>query len=148
MRGLLVYTGLRLALLAAVWLVVQLVTPWRGLLAIAVALAVSGVIGFFLLDRTRDAASASVWRVFRRIDDRIQRNALAEDALVDATFGVDGPPGAAGGTEVLSAGRDAQANAQQQAVGTTEQSGEGEHRDEVSAGHTVEHDEADPHGQG
>lgn len=147
MRGLLVYTGLRLALLAAVWLIVQLVTPWRGLLAVAVALAVSGVIGFFLLDRTRDAASVSVWRVFRRIDDRIQRNALVEDALVDAAYGVDPASTQASGTEVLSAGRDGQSDAQKQPVDSAEHSGEGEHGDEVAAGRAVDHDEADPHGQ-
>lgn len=140
-----VYTGLRLALLVAVWLVVQLVTPWRGLLAIAVALAVSGVIGFFLLDRTRDAASASVWRVFRRIDDRIQRNALAEDAYAEAALGVD--PSPAESTEILSAGRDRQTDSQQQAVDAGEQSGEGQDRHEIAAGHPVEHDESDAHGQ-
>lgn len=79
MRGLLIYTGLRLALLAATWFLVQLVTPMRGLLAVAVALVVSGVLGFFLLDRPRDDASVSVSRLFRRIDAKIEASRTAED---------------------------------------------------------------------
>ena len=40
MRGIAIYTGLRVALLAAVWLLIQAVTPLRGLLAIALALVI------------------------------------------------------------------------------------------------------------
>jgi hypothetical protein len=101
-----IYTGLRLALLAAVWLIVQLVTPWRGLLAIAVAVAVSGVIGFFVLDRTRDSASESVWRVFRGIDDRIKRHEMQEDALVEASYGVDASRGVDAHRQGVSEGVD------------------------------------------
>ena len=71
MRGIAIYTGLRLAILAGVWLVIQIVTPMRGLLAIAVALVISGVISFVALDRPRDRASAGLSGVFRRIDERI-----------------------------------------------------------------------------
>lgn len=74
-----IYTGLRLALLAATWFLVQLVTPMRGLLAVAVALVVSGILGFFLLDRPRDDASVSVSRLFRRIDAKIESSRTAED---------------------------------------------------------------------
>lgn len=79
MRGIAVYTGLRVALLAAVWLLIQVVTPMRGLLAIAVALVISGAISFIVLDRTRDKASAGLSGVFRRIDERIERSKVAED---------------------------------------------------------------------
>lgn len=79
MRDVAVYTGLRLALLAAVWLIVQFVTPLRGLLAIAAALLISGIISVVLLDRTRGRAGASVAGVFRRIDERIERSRTAED---------------------------------------------------------------------
>ena len=151
------YTGLRLALLAAVWLVVQLVTPWRGLLAIAVALAVSGVIGFFVLDRTRDDASVAVWRVFRRIDDRIKRNEMLEDALVEASQAPDTEaPGAVPGAraqsgtdqpEVLSTGRQSQADPQQHPVGTGEHPGQRQDRDQVTAGDTVDDEESGAHGE-
>lgn len=78
-RGIAVYTGLRVALLAAVWLLIQVVTPMRGLLAIAVALVISGVISFIVLDRSRDRASAGLAGAFGRINDRIERSRTAED---------------------------------------------------------------------
>ncbi len=37
-RGIALYTTLRLAMLLAVWLVIQFVTPLRGLIAIAIAI--------------------------------------------------------------------------------------------------------------
>ena len=158
MRGLAIYTALRLALLAAVWLVVQLVTPWRGLLAVAVAVAVSGVIGFFVLDRTRDDASTAVWQVFRRIDDRIKRNEMLEDALVEASHPPDavgsgapsvtqmGPP-ETGQQEVLSAGRQSQADAEEDPIDSGEHSGEGQHGNEVAAGDAVDNDETGANSQ-
>lgn len=146
MRGLAIYTGLRLALLAAVWLVVQLVTPWRGLLAIAVALIVSGVIGFFVLDRSRDRASVAVWGVFRRIDDRIKRNEMLEDALVEASYAADSSPRLASGeVEVLSTGRQGQPDAQEDPVDTAENAGEGQHGNEIAPGDPIEDDESGAH---
>ena len=79
MSGIAWYTGLRVALLAAVWLLIQVVTPLRGLMAIAVAIVISGVISFILLDRTRDRASVGLSGFFRRIDERIERSRTAED---------------------------------------------------------------------
>lgn len=79
MRGIAIYTGLRVALLAAVWLLVQVVTPIRGLLAIAIAVVISGVISFIALDRPRDRASAGLAGAFSRINDRIERSRTAED---------------------------------------------------------------------
>ena len=79
MRGIAIYTGLRLALLAAVWLLIQAVTPMRGLLAIAVALVISGIISFIVLDRPRDRASEGLSGAFRRINDRIEQSRTAED---------------------------------------------------------------------
>lgn len=83
------YTGLRIALLAAVWLLIQAITPLRGLVAIAVALVISGIISFIVLDRPRDRASVGLAGVFRRIDERIERSKVAED--VD-----DDPPATSG----------------------------------------------------
>lgn len=105
MRGIAIYTGLRLALLAAVWLLIQLITPMRGLLAIAVALVISGIISFILLDRTRDQASAGLSRIFGRMNDRIERSRTAEDWDEPAASG------------------QGDAQAEQQAVDEHEQSG-------------------------
>jgi len=109
-----VYTGLRLALLAAVWLLIQVVTPMRGLLAVAVALVISGIISFILLDRSRDRASAGLAGVFGRINDRIERSRTAEDW--------DEPGGLGQGD----------AQAEQQPVGEHEQSGALEHGHELT----------------
>ena len=113
MRGIAIYTGLRLALLAGVWLLLQVVTPMRGLLAIAVALVISGVISFIVLDRPRDQASAGLAGVFRRIDDRIERSKVAED--------IDDEPVASG---------ESQPQSEQQAVGEHEEPGGLQHGDE------------------
>ena len=142
MRGLLVYSGLRIALFLGVWLPLQLLTPLRGLLALVVAILASGVIGFFLLDRPRDEASAAVWRVFRRIDDRIQRNALIEDSYAEATL-VEGPAG----TEVLSVGREEKSQAEEESVDQGEHAGELQHPHQVSASGTLDDVEGGAHGE-
>jgi hypothetical protein len=134
MRGVVVYTVLRVALFLVAWLLVQLLTPWRGLLALAVAIIVSGVVGFFLLDRPRDQASSALHGVFRRIDERIQNNALAEDALVEASL-TEGP-------DVLTAGRDGQAEAEQDSVDRGQGAGESQDGDQIASGRAFDDDEA------
>lgn len=117
MRGIAMYTGLRVALFAAVWLLIQVVTPMRGLLAIAVALVISGVISFIVLDRPRDQASAGLAGVFRRIDDRIERSKVAED--------VDDEPVASG---------ESQAQPEQEPVDEHKETGGLQHGDEIAPG--------------
>jgi hypothetical protein len=80
---LIVYTGLRLGVFLAVWLLVQWVTGLRGLMALALAIVISGAISLLLLNRQRDAMSTGVARFFRRINERIDASTRAED--------VDGP---------------------------------------------------------
>lgn len=75
----LVYTTMRLLLFIAVWLLVQLITPIRGLWALVLALLISGAISFFLLNRQRDAMSGVVAGFFGRINDRIDASTRAED---------------------------------------------------------------------
>lgn len=121
MRGIAVYTGLRVALLAVVWLLVQVVTPLRGLLAIAVALVISGVVSFIVLDRSRDTASAGLSGFFRRIDERIERSKVAED-VDDA-----GPLG------------QGEAEAQQEPVAENEESGALQDGDQGGSDGTARH---------
>lgn len=116
MRGILVYTALRLGLLVVVWLAVQVVTPLRGLLAIAVALVVSGIIGYLVLDRSRDRASIAIDRFFRRIDARIEASRIAEDL-----------------PESGDDGAERESRAEEQAVGEEEQPGRLQDADEGSA---------------
>lgn len=136
MRGIAVYTALRVALLAAVWLLIQVVTPMRGLLALAVALVISGAISFILLDRSRDRASVGLSRVFRGIDERIERSKVAED--VD-----DEPPG----REAPESGQ-SESRPQQEAVGEDEQSGGLQHGHEVAPGSAADDGEDGTQSQG
>lgn len=122
MRGLAIYTALRLAVLAAVWIILQLVTPMRGLFALAAALVISGVISFALLNRPRDSASTGLSRIFGGINDRIERSKAAEDHL-------DGESVVA--SEETSSG-EADAQAEEQAVGEGEQPGALEDGDQVA----------------
>lgn len=135
MRGIAIYTGLRLALLAGVWLLIQVVTPMRGLLAIAVALVVSGVISFIVLDRPRDSASAGLFGVFRRIDERIERSKVAED--------IDEDPA----PSVQESGQ-GEPRAEQEAVGQDEQAGGLEHGHEGASGGTADDSEHGSQGEG
>lgn len=73
------FTVLRLLLLGAVWLLVQLATGLRGLTAIVVALLISGLISLVVLDRQRDAMGRVVAGFFRGINARIDASARAED---------------------------------------------------------------------
>lgn len=128
MRGIAIYTGLRLALLAGVWLVIQIVTPMRGLLAVAVALVISGVISFIVLDRPRDRASAGLSGVFRRIDDRIERSKVAEDFDDEPAHPGEGPTQDSG---------EGKSRSEQEAIGKDEQAGGLEHGHEGASGGTA-----------
>lgn len=78
-----VYTALRIALFLLVWAAFQFLTPWKGLPALILALLVSGAISFFALNRQRDAMSASVFGVFKRMNDRIDAATRKEDVEDD-----------------------------------------------------------------
>lgn len=128
-----IYTGLRLALLAAVWLALQVVTPIRGVMAIIVALLISGVVSVVVLDRWRGDAGASLAGVFRRIDERIERSRTAED------FDDEPQPS-----------RQPETDAQEHAVGECEQPGHLQDADQGPAHGTAEHGEhrGDAEGEG
>lgn len=116
------YTGLRLALFAAVWLLLQVVTPLRGLIAIAVAIVLSGIVSFLLLDRPRDQASTGLAGLFRRIDDRIERSRVAED------FDEDG----ADEKTVTEPSGQADTQGEDQSVGEQQEPGGLKDRDEIA----------------
>lgn len=75
----LVYTALRVAVFAAVWLTIELLTPITGLLAIITAILASGAISLLLLDRQRGRAASVAAGFFGRINERIEASARAED---------------------------------------------------------------------
>lgn len=74
-----IYTGMRILLFIAIWLLLQLLTPLRGLWGVAAAILISGLISIFVLNRQRDAMSSTVGAFFRRINERIDESARAED---------------------------------------------------------------------
>jgi hypothetical protein len=75
------YTTIRLGLVVLVWLVFQLFTPVRGLLAVALALLISAFLSIIFLSRQRDAMSESMFGFFRRLNERIDASAAKEDFL-------------------------------------------------------------------
>lgn len=83
-RAFLVYTVLRLGLVLALWWLLQLVTPLRGLLALVVSILASGVISLFLLNRPRQAMGEGVAGFFGRLNARIDAGAAAEDEWDEA----------------------------------------------------------------
>ena len=74
-----IYTAMRVGLFLGVWLLLQLLTPLRGLWAAALAIVLSGLISLFLLNRQRAAVSSVVGGFFGRINARIDAASRAED---------------------------------------------------------------------
>ena len=75
----LAYTTLRLLIFAAVWAVLQFLTPLRGLWSITLAILISGAISMFALSKQRDAVSIGVSRFFGGLNARIDASTRAED---------------------------------------------------------------------
>ena len=86
-----VYTVLRVALFAAVWLTLELLTPINGLWAIVLAILISGAISIVLLDRQRDRVGAGAAGFFRGINERIEASARAEDDDLEAPAAAPAP---------------------------------------------------------
>lgn len=74
-----VYTAMRVGLFLAVWLLLQLLTPLRGLWAAVLAIVVSGLISLLVLNRQRSAMGGVVGGFFRGINERIDAASRAED---------------------------------------------------------------------
>lgn len=85
-RAIVVYTAARAGLLI-VCLVLGWVAGLSGALLLIVALLVSGLLSWFLLQRQRLAVGGAVERRISRARERIDRRAAAEDAYVDAMQG-------------------------------------------------------------
>jgi hypothetical protein len=78
-----IYTLLRVALFAVVWVVIELVTPIHGVWAAASAILISGAISIVVLDRPRDRVGAAAGRFFGRINARIDASTRSEDDETD-----------------------------------------------------------------
>ncbi len=78
-KAIVVYTVLRVLLFAAVWVVMELLTPIHGVWAAVAAILISGAISLILLDRPRNKVGAAAGSFFGRINERIDASARAED---------------------------------------------------------------------
>lgn len=109
---------MRVGLFVGVWLLVQLLTPLRGLWAVAIAIIASGVISVFLLNRQRAAMSAVVGGFFGRINARIDAASQAEDDWDEQAgregrgVGDDQVSGAHQGWDEVGSGRPSQDDSQ------------------------------------
>lgn len=74
-----VYTLLRVALFAVVWVLIELLTPIHGLWAAAAAIVMSGAISIVVLDRPRSKVGVAFGRFYGRINARIEESARRED---------------------------------------------------------------------
>jgi hypothetical protein len=77
---------MRVGLFLAVWLLLQLITPIRGLWGLFVAIIVSGVLSAFVLNRQRTAMGEVIGRFFGGINARIDAASRAEDDPVEGEF--------------------------------------------------------------
>ena len=78
MRATLAYTAARIMLLAAVAGLLYLAGA-RGVLLLALALVVSGVLSYVVLSRMRDAMAGSISRRIESVRSRIDQGARTED---------------------------------------------------------------------
>jgi hypothetical protein len=78
------YSIARVALFAAVLLGLLLALPQLSVLLVAaIAALVSGILSYFLLAGSREAMARSVARRVRRVQERLDRAAAAEDDTID-----------------------------------------------------------------
>ncbi len=78
----LIYSLARLGLLA-LFVAVGYFAGLRGYVLIIVGFLVSAVVSLFLLDGLRDRVSVGLFNTKKRIDDKIDAAAAAEDAWID-----------------------------------------------------------------
>ena len=82
-KAIVIYTLLRVALFAVVWVIIELVTPIHGVWAAAAAILISGAISIVVLDRPRNKVGQAAGSFFGRINEKIDASAKAEDDELD-----------------------------------------------------------------
>jgi hypothetical protein len=83
MRATIAYTTARILLFVAATVLLYLIGA-RGLLLLALALLVSGIVSYVVLSRQRDAMSGAFARRFRSFRSRLDEGASAEDEPASA----------------------------------------------------------------
>lgn len=82
MKNVFIYTFLRILILAS-FLGVGYLVGLRGVLLLVMGFLASGIVSLFVLSKTRDQLSTSIFSVFQRVNKRIAAAADKEDKIID-----------------------------------------------------------------
>jgi len=82
MKNIFIYTFLRILILAS-FLGVGYLVGLRGVLLLVMGFLASGIVSLFVLSKTRDQLSTSIFSVFQRVNKRIAAAADKEDKIID-----------------------------------------------------------------
>ena len=82
MKSVLTYTFLRLLILLS-FLAAGYLVGLRGIALLLVSVLTSGIVSLFVLSKTRDQLSASIFSGFQRVNKRIADAAEKEDKMID-----------------------------------------------------------------
>ena len=82
MKNIFIYTFLRILILASL-LGVGYLVGLRGVLLLMVGFLASGIVSLFVLSKTRDQLSTSIFSGFQRVNKRIAAAAEKEDKIID-----------------------------------------------------------------
>jgi len=82
MKNIVIYTFLRILILAS-FLGVGYLVGLRGVLLLLIGFLTSGIVSLFVLSRTRDQLSASIFSGFQKVNKKIADAANKEDKMID-----------------------------------------------------------------
>ena len=82
MKNIFIYTFLRILILAS-YLGVGYLVGLRGVLLLLIGFLTSGIVSLFVLSRTRDQLSASIFSGFQKVNKKIADAANKEDKMID-----------------------------------------------------------------
>lgn len=82
MKNIFIYTFLRILILAS-FLGVGYLAGLRGVLLLVMGFLASGIVSLFVLSKTRDQLSSSIFSGFQRVNKRIAAAADKEDKIID-----------------------------------------------------------------
>ena len=82
MKNIFIYTFLRILILTS-FLGVGYLVGLRGVLLLMVGFLASGIVSLFVLSKTRDQLSTSIFSGFQRVNKRIAAAAEKEDKIID-----------------------------------------------------------------
>jgi len=82
MKNIFIYTFLRILILASL-LGVGYLVGLRGVILLVMGFLASGIVSLFVLSKTRDQLSTSIFSGFQRVNKRIAAAAEKEDKIID-----------------------------------------------------------------